>query len=117
MKIASASRSVRTAYAFAFVFATAACVKVTDDVKATFAPPAPGEADNFAVGAPHGRAPAEELTQATVPRANASVALGSSDAAMGPPLGMCTETAPPSSTDAGATSPALSNCLQDAGIR
>ena len=109
MKIASA-------YAFAFVFATAACVKVTDDVKATFAPPAPGEADNFAVGAPHGRAPAEELTQATVPRANASVAPASSAAAFAPPLGMCTETASSSTPDA-SSSAAPSNCLQDAGIR
>ena len=113
--IASRSRSVRTAYALAFLMATVACVKVTDDVKATFAPPGPGEPDNFAVGAPHGVAPAEELTQGTMIRADASAAPAAVDGAAAPPLGMCTETATSSVTDASASS--LSNCLQDAGIR
>lgn len=107
---------MKIAYALAFVLALAACVKVTDDVKATFAPPGPGEPDNFALGAPHGVAPPEELTQATVTRADAGAALSTMDGAAAPPLGMCTETSAPSST-ADASVASLPNCLQDAGIR
>ena len=114
MKIASASRPVRTAYVLACIVATAACVKVTDDVKATFAPPAPGEVDNFAVGSPHGAASSKtELTQATVPKADAS---WTQTAAAPLGEGLCPrDVAVSSSADASTT--LTSNCMQDAGIQ
>ncbi|MGH7283929.1 MAG: hypothetical protein ACRELY_20580 [Polyangiaceae bacterium] len=109
---ASASRTARIAYAFAFAVATAACVKVTDDVKATFAPPARGEADNFAVGAPHGVAARDELQQAVVLRVDAGETSTRDVAAT--ELAMCVD-GTASSADASASPP--SNCLQDAGVR
>ena len=105
---------VRTLF---FVLAVAAgvsaCVKVTDEVKATFAPPAPGEVDNFAVRAPHGVANRDDLMVATVPRADGGPTVSARDVAASEPA-MCTDTTA-AAGDASASLP--SNCLQDAGIR
>ena len=96
-----------------FAVAVSACVKVTDEVKATFAPPTPGEVDNYALAAPHGVAMREELTQATVPRADAGVVPSARDVAASEPA-MCMDSSA-SAADASVSTP--SNCLHDAGVQ
>lgn len=105
---------VRTLFfALGFAMAVSACVKVTDEVKATFAPPTPGEVDNYALAAPHGVAMREELTQATVPRADAGMVPLARDVAASEPA-MCMDNGA-SAADASVSPP--SNCLHDAGVQ
>lgn len=100
-------------FVLGFAVAVSACVKVTDEVKATFAPPAPGEVDNYALAAPHGIAMREQLTQATVARADAGMSLSARDVAASEPA-MCMD----STGSAGdASVSASSNCLHDAGVQ
>jgi hypothetical protein len=102
----------RTRFAIAIAVVCVACVKVPDDIKATFAAGQGGsEANNFSSRSPHTFAP-PELTEATVPIADASVDVAAPT--MAPPMGMCPrEEVTSSLTDAGAQ--LSSNCLQDAG--
>src|SRR5665213_1984231 len=93
----------RTRFAVAIAVVCVACVKVPDDIKATFAPGQGSETDNFSPRSPHTFAP-PELTQATVPVADASTNAATVEAGI---VGMCPrETAPISSS---------TDCLYDAG--
>jgi hypothetical protein len=85
-------------------------VKVSDEVKATFAEHHPGEVDNFSPSNPHSIAPPDPiLTQAAL-TADAST----NDASASTNFGICSRDETTSAlTDAG--SPLTSNCMQDAG--
>jgi hypothetical protein len=109
----------RTRFAVAIAVVCVACVKVPDDIKATFAPGRGGsEPNNFSKRSPHTIAP-PELTEATVPIADAST----SDASASPTMGVCPrEETTSAMTDAGAGLSSgtelrvgVQNCLQDAG--
>jgi hypothetical protein len=92
----------RTRFAVAIAVVCVACVNVPDSIKGTFASHQGSETDNFSPSAPHSIAP-PELTQATVPVADASTN-ANVDAGL---FEMCPrEIAPMSSS---------TNCLQDAG--
>jgi hypothetical protein len=97
-------------FVVAMAFACVACVKVSDDVKATFAEHQPGEVDNFSPSSPHSIAPPDPvLTQAAL-TADAST----NDASASTNVGICLRDETTSAlTDAG--SPLTSNCMQDAG--
>jgi hypothetical protein len=73
-------------FAFAacsLAFALAGCVKIPDDVRATFAPPAPAEASNFRMGTRSGGARASAMSSTTpapeVPAAEPAVVEGARD--------------------------------------
>lgn len=108
----------------AFALFSIACVKVTDDVKATFAPPSPQETNNFALRSPHSHAPKTELTQAVVAGPAADASVETSVASTTPASAV-----PAAAGDAGAdtmcmrdlaaytdaSAPLSTNCLQSAG--
>jgi hypothetical protein len=103
-------RSTRFAVAIAVV--CVACVKVSDDVKATFAPAQPSEVDNFSPRSPHSIAPPDPiLTQAVL-----TVDASTNDASRST-IGMCSRDDNATAiTDAGSVlSSQASNCMQDAG--
>lgn len=99
-----------TRFAVAIAVVCVACVKVSDDVKATFAPGQPSEVDNFSPRSPHSFAPADPiLTQAVVAMADASTP----DASAPLTIGVCPREETTSAiADAGVLA---SNCMQDAG--
>lgn len=110
-RVHGSRRNKRALVVVALAVATAACVKVPDDIKATFAPPAPNETDNYALNARHGHAPKDDPALEPL--------LAGLDASVPPdasaPLtdDMCPrETALASSVDSGARP--SSNCLPDA---
>ncbi|MEO9141848.1 MAG: hypothetical protein ABI332_06220 [Polyangiaceae bacterium] len=111
-RVHGSRRNKRALVVAALVVATAACVKVPDNVKATFAPPAPNETDNYALNARHDHAPKDDPV--------AKPLLAGLDASIPPdasaPLAeeMCPrDTTLESSADASAR--LSSNCLPDAG--
>jgi hypothetical protein len=94
----------RARLAIAIAVVCVACVKVPDDIKATFAPGQGGsETNNFSSRSPHTFAP-PELTEATVLVADASADASPTTTA---PIGMCPRDEAPTSS--------ASNCLNDAG--
>jgi len=101
----------RTRFAVAIAVMSVGCVSVPDSIKGTFAPHQGSETDNFSPNAPHSIAP-PELTQATVPVADASTN-ANVDAGM---FAMCLREATPMSSSAKAELRAgVQDCLQDAG--
>jgi hypothetical protein len=82
-----------TRFAVAIAVVCVACVKVSDDVKATFAPGQPSEVDNFSPRSPHSIAPPDPILTQAVLAVDASVSDASAPADSGtkPTFGQCME--------------------------
>ncbi len=112
-RVHGSRRNKRALVVAVLAVAAAACVKVPDNIKATFAPPAPNETDNYALHARHDHAPKDDPVAKPV--------LAGLDASVPPDAGaalaeeMCPRDTTTLASSVDASARLSSNCLPDAG--